>query len=303
MGQGLSGRRDTFDVWDAFRRELALNGRSFRIGRPRMSSAARAMPAKLDILRDMFGFDAFRPGQDAAIDAVLAGRNVLSVMPTGSGKSLCFQVPALVLGGLTIVVSPLVALMQDQVAALRLAGVAADTINSSRDRDDNVAAWRRAAAGETRLLYLSPERLMTDADAGGTRQASRSADRRRRSALHLAMGPGVPPRLRSAVTPARRIPARAHHGADGDRRREHARRYRDASVRQQGRADRARLRPSQHQADACAQAGLEAAASRLRESASRPERHRLLPVAQTHRGSGSAARGRTASMRSPITPA
>jgi ATP-dependent DNA helicase RecQ len=126
-----------------------------------MSSAAHAMPTKLDILRDVFGFGAFRPGQEQAMDAVLEGRNVLSVMPTGSGKSLCFQVPALMLGGLTIVVSPLVALMQDQVAALKLAGVAADTINSSRDRDDNVAAWRRAASGQTRLLYLSPERLMT----------------------------------------------------------------------------------------------------------------------------------------------
>jgi ATP-dependent DNA helicase RecQ len=118
-------------------------------------------PTKQQILRDVFGFDAFRPGQEQAMEAVLAGRNVLSVMPTGSGKSLCFQVPALVLGGLTVVVSPLVALMQDQVAALRLAGIAADTINSSKDRDENVAAWRRAASGETRLLYLSPERLMT----------------------------------------------------------------------------------------------------------------------------------------------
>ena len=95
------------------------------------------------------------------MDALLAGRHVLTVMPTGAGKSLCYQVPALVLGGLTIVVSPLVALMQDQVAALRLAGVAADTINSSLDRDDNVATWRRVMAGETRLLYLAPERLMT----------------------------------------------------------------------------------------------------------------------------------------------
>jgi ATP-dependent DNA helicase RecQ len=120
-------------------------------------------PSKLQILKDIFGFDAFRPGQEAVMDAVLGGRNVLSVMPTGSGKSLCFQVPALVLGGLTIVVSPLVALMQDQVAALRLAGVCADTINSSREREENIAAWRRAASGETRLLYLSPERLMTDA--------------------------------------------------------------------------------------------------------------------------------------------
>src|SRR5438067_2920459 len=116
---------------------------------------------KLDVLRTVFGYGEFRPGQEAVIDALLGGRNVLAVMPTGSGKSLCYQVPALVLGGLTIVVSPLVALMQDQVAALRLAGVAADTINSSLDRDENVAVWRRVTAGETRLLYLAPERLMT----------------------------------------------------------------------------------------------------------------------------------------------
>ncbi len=114
------------------------------------------------ILRQVFGFDAFRPGQEAAIATLLAGKHALVVMPTGSGKSLCFQIPALVVGGLTIVVSPLIALMEDQVAALRLAGVAADCINSARDRSGNVAAWRRAAAGETRLLYMSPERLMTE---------------------------------------------------------------------------------------------------------------------------------------------
>jgi ATP-dependent DNA helicase RecQ len=113
------------------------------------------------VLKDVFGFADFRPGQQTVMAALLDGRSVLAVMPTGAGKSLCYQVPALVLGGLTIVVSPLVALMQDQVAALRLAGVAADTINSSIDRDENVAAWRRVLAGETRLLYLAPERLMT----------------------------------------------------------------------------------------------------------------------------------------------
>ena len=114
------------------------------------------------VLKEVFGFDSFRPGQEAVIEALLAGRHVLTVMPTGSGKSLCFQVPALALGGLTVVVSPLVALMQDQVAALRLAGVAADAINSANTRADNVAAWRRAAGGETRLLYMAPERLMTE---------------------------------------------------------------------------------------------------------------------------------------------
>jgi len=114
------------------------------------------------ILKDIFGYDSFRPGQIEVVEALLAGEHALAVMPTGSGKSLCFQIPALLRGGLTIVVSPLVALMEDQVAALKLAGVTADTINSSRDRDINVATWKRAVAGETRLLYLAPERLMTD---------------------------------------------------------------------------------------------------------------------------------------------
>jgi ATP-dependent DNA helicase RecQ len=124
---------------------------------------------KHDVLKDIFGFDTFRPGQEEAIDALLGGRNVLAVMPTGSGKSLCYQVPALVLGGLTVVVSPLVALMQDQVAALKLAGVAAETINSARAREDNVEVWRRVAAGQVRLLYLAPERLMTERMIGALR--------------------------------------------------------------------------------------------------------------------------------------
>jgi ATP-dependent DNA helicase RecQ len=127
-----------------------------------MGLPLRKHDEKRGVLKSVFGFDDFRPGQEEAIDALLAGRNVLTVMPTGSGKSLCYQIPALVMGGLTIVVSPLVALMQDQVAALRLAGVAAESINSSRSREDNVAAWRRAASGELRILYLAPERLMTE---------------------------------------------------------------------------------------------------------------------------------------------
>ncbi|MEM1401042.1 MAG: RecQ family ATP-dependent DNA helicase, partial [Pseudomonadota bacterium] len=116
---------------------------------------------KYDVLKQTFGFDSFRPGQEPVIDALLAGQSVLAVMPTGAGKSLCYQVPALTLDGLTVVVSPLVALMEDQVAALRLSAVAAEAIHSGKERPDNVAAWKRITAGESRLLYLSPERLMT----------------------------------------------------------------------------------------------------------------------------------------------
>jgi RecQ family ATP-dependent DNA helicase len=113
-------------------------------------------------LADVFGFSDLRPGQWETIAGLLGGRDVLAVMPTGAGKSLCYQLPALVLGGLTVVVSPLVALMRDQVAALRLNGVAAATINSDHSREENVETWYDVRAGKVRLLYLSPERLMTE---------------------------------------------------------------------------------------------------------------------------------------------
>ena len=117
---------------------------------------------KQSILNNVYGFKNFRPGQEQVVDSLLAGRHTLAVMPTGSGKSLCFQIPSLILGGLTIVVSPLVALMQDQVAALRLNGVPAETINSGRDRIDNISSWKRVTAGAAPILYLAPERLMSE---------------------------------------------------------------------------------------------------------------------------------------------
>ncbi|WP_295692533.1 DNA helicase RecQ [uncultured Maricaulis sp.] len=118
-------------------------------------------PSPAEILSATFGFPGFRPGQADIVDHILAGRPTLCVMPTGAGKSICYQVPALILDGLTIVVSPLTALMDDQVAALRANGVAAVAIHSGRDRDANIDDWRRVQSGEVRLLYLSPERLMT----------------------------------------------------------------------------------------------------------------------------------------------
>ncbi|MCC7046989.1 MAG: DNA helicase RecQ [Alphaproteobacteria bacterium] len=113
-------------------------------------------------LKSIFGFDDFRPGQQAVVDALLAKRNVLAIMPTGAGKSLCFQLPAVLASGLTVVVSPLIALMANQVAILNAMGVAAGTINSGQDRAANVATWRRAQAGEIKLLYMSPERLLDE---------------------------------------------------------------------------------------------------------------------------------------------
>ena len=114
------------------------------------------------ILQSVFGFNDFRPGQKEIIDLLLAGENTLAVMPTGAGKSLCYQVPAVCSERLTVVVSPLVALMNDQVAGLRVNGVNAVAIHSGMPREDQVAAWRVVKSGDCRLLYLSPERLMTD---------------------------------------------------------------------------------------------------------------------------------------------
>ena len=118
------------------------------------------MPRK--ILNEVFGYKEFRIGQLKVIEALLENTHTLAVMPTGSGKSVCFQIPALIKGGLTIVVSPLVALMEDQISALKILGIEAETINSSKEREHNIVAWNRIVEGHVRLLYLSPERLMSD---------------------------------------------------------------------------------------------------------------------------------------------
>src|SRR4051794_3005936 len=111
-------------------------------------------------LRQVFGFDDFRPGQREAVEAALAARDVLVVMPTGAGKSLCYQLPALMRDDLTIVVSPLVSLMQDQVEGLeRVAPGAVGLVNAQRSSDENRATVARAIRGEHRLLYVAPERF------------------------------------------------------------------------------------------------------------------------------------------------
>ncbi len=114
---------------------------------------------KFTILKQYFGHDAFRPGQEALVDAALSGRDVLGIMPTGGGKSLCYQVPALLLPGVALVISPLISLMKDQVAALAAAGVSAAFLNSSQDLEESRQVWGAVRRGACRLLYVAPERL------------------------------------------------------------------------------------------------------------------------------------------------
>src|SRR6516225_2263453 len=114
-------------------------------------------------LKQYFGYDSFRPLQEEIVRDALGGRDVFVLMPTGGGKSLCFQLPALIREGLTIVVSPLISLMKDQVDALQTSGIAATYLNSTLDRREATARWRGLHRGEYRMLYVGPERLMLDA--------------------------------------------------------------------------------------------------------------------------------------------
>ena len=114
---------------------------------------------KLTLLERVFGYTAFRPGQEGLIDAVLSGRDVFGIMPTGGGKSMCYQVPALLLPGITLVVSPLISLMRDQVLALKAAGVPAAYINSTLNAAQMKAVYRNMLAGRYKIIYVAPERL------------------------------------------------------------------------------------------------------------------------------------------------
>ncbi|MEV4172276.1 DNA helicase RecQ [Nonomuraea sp. NPDC049709] len=121
------------------------------------------MDTPTDVLHRVFGYDSFREGQQEIIDHVVAGGDALVLMPTGGGKSLCYQIPALVRRGVGVVISPLIALMQDQVDALRALGVRAGFLNSTQDFDERQLVESEFLAGELDLLYLAPERLRVDA--------------------------------------------------------------------------------------------------------------------------------------------
>ena len=119
-------------------------------------------PRALEALNRYFGYDSFRPGQSGIVSAILAGRDVLGVMPTGAGKSICYQIPAAILPGVAIVISPLISLMRDQVDALNDVGLPAAFINTTQTPDEQDLVFAQALSGQIKLLYVAPERLETE---------------------------------------------------------------------------------------------------------------------------------------------
>ena len=117
---------------------------------------------KNQILKKYFGYDTFREGQEEVIDGILSGRDVLGIMPTGAGKSLCYQIPALMMGGITLVISPLISLMKDQVSALNQAGILAAYLNSSLTVNQYYKVLNLAKTGRYPIIYVAPERLLNE---------------------------------------------------------------------------------------------------------------------------------------------
>jgi ATP-dependent DNA helicase RecQ len=129
------------------------------------------MPRDLtQALSDSFGFSTFRPGQREVMEALLAGKSAAAVFPTGSGKSLCYQLPALLLDGVTLVVSPLIALMKDQIDALALRGIAARRLDSTLTADEYRDVMQQVRGGELKMLYVAPERFNNERFAKRSRE-------------------------------------------------------------------------------------------------------------------------------------
>lgn len=127
-----------------------------------VDSADSVDPRALEALNRYFGYDSFRPGQSGIVSAILAGHDVLGVMPTGAGKSICYQIPAAILPGVAIVISPLISLMRDQVDALNDVGLPAAFINTTQTPDEQDLVFAQALSGQIKLLYVAPERLETE---------------------------------------------------------------------------------------------------------------------------------------------
>lgn len=166
------------------------------------------MEAARAALKEVFGYDDFRPGQEDAVAAILRGRDVMAVMPTGAGKSICYQIPALVLPGVTLVVSPLISLMRDQVFALLQNGVRAAYLNSSLTPRQYMLALDHARRGAYKIIYVAPERLMTDSFLSFARNAEIAQVVVDEAALRQPVGAGFSPRLSANRAVSAELPKR-----------------------------------------------------------------------------------------------
>ena len=232
---------------------------------------ARATPAQ--VLRTVFGHSGFRAHQEAIIEHVTAGRSALVVMPTGSGKSLCYQVPALVRGGTAVVISPLVALMNEQAAALREAGVRAGALNSSRTRAEARRILAEARAGALEVLYLSPERALgegTTALLAGIDVALVAVDE-----AHCVSqwGHDFRPEYQGLAALHGHLPPRTVARAHRHRRRADAERDLQGPRARRRPALRVRVRPPEHPLRDRREGGRTAPARSVHREAARPRAH------------------------------
>ena len=198
------------------------------------------------MLNSVFGLPGFRGAQEEIVRHVTDGGNCLVLMPTGGGKSLCYQLPSLLRQGCGIVVSPLIALMRDQVAGLLEAGVKAAVLNSTLSFDEASAVEARLLAGDLDLLYVAPERLLTPRCLALLGRADNRAVCDRRGALRVAMGPRLSPGIYRPVGDIRALSRRAAHRADRHRRRAHPQGDRRAARACRRAALRREFRPAEY---------------------------------------------------------